>query len=256
MLRLSSPGFLALNWCSCPGGCTQRYYAPGILIPGFQLSDSGTYFIPDVTSIGAVRSYLSTWWRGRFLWDVDLLSRIVADTLPAEEDPEVFGLHSNGKISLRISEASYMVSSLLAMQPRTTTTGSGDTAISADDQVLSAIEGILKTVPASLRRGDAGYSTFVTVASSGATHSLGTVLLQEMDKYNVLLDTVVSTTHELRSAVKGLVVMSMELDVMYTSVLNNKVRLLWALVIVRRCNPPCFLQIRSLKRGPVLGIPP
>jgi hypothetical protein len=169
-----------------------------------------------------------------------------------EENPEVFGLHSNGKISLRISESSYMLASLLAMQPRAAASGSGDSSVSTDDQVLSAIEGVLKMVPTPLRRSDAGYSTFVTVASSGAMHSLGTVLLQEMDKYNVLVDAVVSTAHELRSAVKGLVVMSMELDVMYTAVLNNKVRAWRGVVLLGRGFPTkvvCVAQVPEAWSG-------
>lgn len=145
------------------------------------------------------------------------------DSLPADEAPAVFGLHANSMITLRMSEASYVTNSLIAMQPRMGTSDSASTGASTDDQVLLVLESVLHAVPAPLKRSDAGFGTFTPVAATGATHSLGTVLLQEMAKFNVLLETIVSTAHELSRAIKGLVVMSQELDSMYTAVLNNTV---------------------------------
>ena len=148
-----------------------------------------------------------------------------ADALPFDEEPEVFGLHSNARISLRLSEADYVVQSLITMQPRTgaSASSSSSAVTSNDDQVLNVIDSVLKAVPAPLRRSDAGYGTFTPVPPLHTTHSLGTVLLQEMDKFNVLLETVSATANELRNAIKGIVVMSQELDDMYTAILNNKV---------------------------------
>lgn len=60
--------------------------------------------------------------------------------------------------------------------------------------------------------------------------SLATVLDQEIVKFNRLLARMRSTLGELKKAIKGLVVMSADLDRMYTSFLNNQVPDLWSSV--------------------------
>jgi dynein heavy chain len=50
--------------------------------------------------------------------------------------------------------------------------------------------------------------------------SLSTVLLQELQKFNKLLNVMRASLEELQKAIKGLVVMSFELDSMYLSMLN------------------------------------
>jgi dynein heavy chain len=59
------------------------------------------------------------------------------------------------------------------------------------------------------------------------TDSLSIVLIQEIDRFNRLISVVGKTLHELQRAIKGEVVMSGELDAMYTSLLNNQVPKLW-----------------------------
>lgn len=153
-----------------------------------------------------------------------------------DEDPEVFGLHANGRISLLKSETDYILTSLQTMQPRSTVVSGGGgsaaggsgrdipaVASTSDEHVLGLLEEVITVMPALLKRSEAGPTTFAAVGSTHAVHSLGTVLLQEMEKFNLLLDTVTTTARELQHAIKGLVVMSQELDDMYTSIVNNKV---------------------------------
>lgn len=59
---------------------------------------------------------------------------------------------------------------------------------------------------------------------TGLISSLDTVLLQEMEKFNRLLLTMTSTLVELEKAIKGLVVMSLDLDKMYSAFMMNEVR--------------------------------
>jgi dynein heavy chain, axonemal len=57
--------------------------------------------------------------------------------------------------------------------------------------------------------------------------SLSTVLLQEVQKFNKLLNVMKASLEELQKAIKGLVVMSFELDSMYLSMLNQQVPQNW-----------------------------
>ncbi|RYG52936.1 hypothetical protein EON66_09295, partial [archaeon] len=57
--------------------------------------------------------------------------------------------------------------------------------------------------------------------------SLGTVLSHEMARFNKLLDAMTSSLADLQRAIRGEVLLSEELDRMYTSMLNNAVPANW-----------------------------
>lgn len=58
--------------------------------------------------------------------------------------------------------------------------------------------------------------------------SMNTVLVQEVFRYNKLLATIKSSLRDLLKALKGLVVMSQQLETMSEKVFNNQVPELWA----------------------------
>lgn len=61
----------------------------------------------------------------------------------------------------------------------------------------------------------------------GQQPSLTTVLIQEIDRYNISLHLVHDSLVNLRKAIKGLVVMSEELEEVFKSLLVNVVPKLW-----------------------------
>jgi dynein heavy chain len=67
--------------------------------------------------------------------------------------------------------------------------------------------------------------------------SLATVLLQEVARFNRLLTVIRSSLEELQKAIKGLVVMSSELDSMYLSMLNSQVPGNWERVAYPSLKP-------------------
>ena len=68
--------------------------------------------------------------------------------------------------------------------------------------------------------------------------SLSTVLSQEMERYNVVLEKMKTSLHELQRAIKGEVLMSDELDNMYMlPSTNNVVPENWALVAYPSLKP-------------------
>lgn len=57
----------------------------------------------------------------------------------------------------------------------------------------------------------------------GLLHCYSTVLLQEIQRYNYLLDCINNSLDSLTKAVKGVVLMSPQLDLMQSSLINNQV---------------------------------
>ena len=64
--------------------------------------------------------------------------------------------------------------------------------------------------------------------AKGQVKSLSTVLRQEIDRFNNLLRVLWKSLDNIKKAIKGLVVMSADLEKVYTSFLNNQVPAQWA----------------------------
>lgn len=65
--------------------------------------------------------------------------------------------------------------------------------------------------------------TITNTDDKGRLPSLSTVLSQEIERFNKLLDIIHNSLNDLRKAIKGLVVMSAELEGVYVSFMNNMV---------------------------------
>jgi len=81
-------------------------------------------------------------------------------------------------------------------------------------------------VPDPMDRKDAGDNVFALNAK-GELNSIQIVLLHEMGRFNKLLRVVSTSLADLGRAIKGLVVMSSELDAMFQSMLKNQVPKIW-----------------------------
>lgn len=73
---------------------------------------------------------------------------------------------------------------------------------------------------------DLAHSTIMKVDDKGRLPSLSTVLMQEIERFNKLLDVIHHSLSDLRKAIKGFVVMSAELEGVYTSFMNNTVKMI------------------------------
>lgn len=58
--------------------------------------------------------------------------------------------------------------------------------------------------------------------------SLNTVLVQELIRYNRLLKVIADSLHSLLKALKGLVVMTNDLEQMTNSLKSNKIPIIWS----------------------------
>jgi len=179
------------------------YYRPEVLDQDFSLSASGVYTTPpDASTLDEYIEFIHS--------------------LPQTDQPEVFGMHDNANITYQLHETNKILDIVLSIQPRMAASSSEDGHQSPDQIVANMASEIESKLPKPLNRSEAGLSTF-----SSSAGAFGVVLGQEIDRFNRLLSTIGSSLNELGRALQGLVVMSADLEVMYSKMLNNQVPSLW-----------------------------
>lgn len=135
--------------------------------------------------------------------------------LPLAPKPEIFGLHENADITCDQNESYDLFGTVLSLQPREQTKGGG---LSREDIIENTCLDIQKVCPPVF---DIVYvlQEYPTMYSE----SMNTVLTQECIRYNGLLTIMKISLRESLKALKGLVVMSNELEMLTISVFNNQV---------------------------------
>uniref|UniRef100_A0A3P8VN13 Dynein axonemal heavy chain 2 n=1 Tax=Cynoglossus semilaevis TaxID=244447 RepID=A0A3P8VN13_CYNSE len=176
------------------------YFCDAAVTQPFFLSSLTSYYIP---SDGAQSSYK------------DFIS-----TLPSTEHPEVFGQHPNADIASQIAETRTLFDTLLSLQPQVSSTTAAGRAPSREDKVLELLAEVRGKIPALI-----DYKMTQTLFQENPS-PLDVVLLQEIHRYNSLLDTILSLA-ELEKGIKGLVVMSPSLEETFHCIHEARVPPLW-----------------------------
>lgn len=142
-------------------------------------------------------------------------------TLPINDTPEIFGLHDNANISFANNETNNLLGSLLATGGGGggSTTGGG---LSRDAMIEEVASDILSRCPAPL---DLEY--VMTEHPVCYEESMNTVLIQEVIRFNQLLEVMHASLADVLKALKGLVVMSEDLEKLANSLFNNQVPDMW-----------------------------
>nr|XP_006813236.1 PREDICTED: dynein heavy chain 6, axonemal [Saccoglossus kowalevskii] len=182
----------------------KRFFAPNTLDEDYKYSDSGVYYCPEYDTIQEFRQYI--------------------EGLPIIDQPEIFGMHQNANIAFQTQETNALINTILDVQPRMATSGGGMTN---DDIVNELATSILEKFPEKLDIEEANQEMFKPDAK-GRANSLATVLIQEVERFNKLLRVIKTSLRTIIKAIKGLVVMSEQLESVYNSFLNNHVPDMWA----------------------------
>jgi len=166
----------------------------------YLLSELSEYYIPDD---GTLKGYKDT-----------------IKSFPPTDHPMAFGQHPNADISSQIDDSNIVLDVLLGLQPRVVTATDDD----AEDPVAQQARELLDQCPDKFNireiRG--------IMKSRSDPDPLKTVLFQELDRYNKLLDTVRRTLFAITQAVQGLVSVTAELEEVMDALGKFKVARPWS----------------------------
>ena len=172
---------------------------PGVMADDYPLAPGEAYLSPEAGDIASYRTSISK--------------------LPINPHPNVFGLHENADIACAQAETQELCDIMLSLQPKVSTGGGksrddivGDTAIALAERNFKVydLDAMAKTYPLNYYE------------------CMNTVLVQEAMRYNKLIAIYNRSLADLQKALKGLVVMSGDLEAMADALFSNAVPGLWA----------------------------
>jgi dynein heavy chain len=166
----------------------------------YKYSTSGIYHAPQAETVSDIVEYV----RG----------------LPLYPMPEAFGLHDNCNITCAQAEAEKLLEGMTKMVG---SGGSAEGGLSADDVMDQTAAGIQERLPG-LFPLDIVEENFPTLYEE----SMNTVVKQECLRYNKLLKEMTDSLQDFRKAIKGLIVMTLDLESVGKSMFINEVPELWS----------------------------
>ena len=177
---------------------------------------------------------------------VDSSSHLLPETFytfSSDAGPEVFGLHDNAEISCAIDEATALTTTAVMLQPRSSAAAATPPSATASAQ-STASSAVPAATASSVSTADAALAALAADIEGKLPppfdvdaiavrypvqyeESLNTVLQQECMRYNNLVAVVRRSLRDVQQALKGLVVMTSELEAQGQSMTQGKVPELW-----------------------------
>uniref|UniRef100_A0A8C8ZZR2 Dynein axonemal heavy chain 2 n=1 Tax=Prolemur simus TaxID=1328070 RepID=A0A8C8ZZR2_PROSS len=167
--------------------------------PSYRLSVLETYFIPKDGSLASYKEYISL--------------------LPGMDPPEAFGQHPNADVASQITEARTLFETLLSLQPQITPIRAGGQ--SREEKVLELAADVKQKIPEMIDYE--GTRKLLALDPS----PLNVVLLQEIQRYNKLMQTILFSLTDLEKGIQGLIVMSTSLEEIFNCIFDAHVPPLW-----------------------------
>ncbi|XP_006151956.1 dynein heavy chain 2, axonemal [Tupaia chinensis] len=167
--------------------------------PFYRLSVLETYYIPKDGGLASYKEYISM--------------------LPGMDPPEAFGQHPNADVASQITEARTLFETLLSLQPQITPTRAGGQ--SREEKVLELATDVKQKIPEMIDYE--GTRKLLALDPS----PLNVVLLQEIQRYNKLMETILSSLTDLEKGIQGLIVMSTSLEEIFNCIFDAHVPPLW-----------------------------
>uniref|UniRef100_A0A1I8PAD1 Dynein-1, subspecies f n=1 Tax=Stomoxys calcitrans TaxID=35570 RepID=A0A1I8PAD1_STOCA len=134
------------------------------------------------------------------------------DQLPLVNKPDVFGLHPNAEIGYYTQATRNIWNSLIELQPQT---GEASGGISRDEFIDNVAANILDKLPVAFETWRVKQQIQMSLTPTGV------VLLQELDRFNLLVIRIKKTLELLRKAIAGEIGMDNILDNIANSLFNG-----------------------------------
>uniref|UniRef100_A0A383W4S5 Dynein-1, subspecies f n=1 Tax=Tetradesmus obliquus TaxID=3088 RepID=A0A383W4S5_TETOB len=144
------------------------------------------------------------------------------EALPLVQSPEVFGLHANADISYYTSDTRTLWANLVDLQPRV---GAAAGAMSREEFVAGIVRDISAKIPEQ-------FDLPLLAKGLGVPSPTQVVLLQELARWNGVLEAMASSLQDLQRALSGEIGFSASLEELSTALYNGKLPPAWA-----RLNP-------------------
>ena len=185
----------------------KQFYNPQILTSDYKFDSEGIFYSIEVEdtqdSHAAYMDYI--------------------EKLPLAAAPSVFGMHENAKIASANNDTFSMFDICLSLQSSDTSGGAGGG--SREKLIEAAGKDIYTKIQ---QKGQFDIEEISMLYPVAYEESMNTVLIQECIRYNKLIEVMEITLPSLLKALKGLVVMSSELESIATSIALNQVPASWA----------------------------
>lgn len=182
----------------------KSFYRPELLDPGHKFDKEGIFYSLEPDEDRPHESYLE-----------------YIESLPLVAAPSVYGMHENASIASANAETFGMFDICLSLQASDGGGGGND----RDEMVGRFAKEIYAKISIKGEFDIEGISMLYPVVYE---ESMNTVLLQECIRYNNLINVMLRTLPELLKALKGLVVMSGELEAIGNALAMNAVPDEWA----------------------------
>eukprot|EP00826_Nyctotherus_ovalis_P040893 TRINITY_DN4065_c0_g1_i1.p1 TRINITY_DN4065_c0_g1~~TRINITY_DN4065_c0_g1_i1.p1 ORF type:complete len:1111 (+),score=398.51 TRINITY_DN4065_c0_g1_i1:32-3364(+) len=175
------------------------YYTEAIFDKDYKFSPSGIYYSPEPSS--ELRDY-----------------EAYVDTFPLNPAPEVYGFHDNADITKDIGETNLLLTSVMLTQ----SAASGGMEKTFEETMNEIAASILSDFPQpfDMQKAEEKYPVCYE-------ESMNTVLTQELNRFNILLDAISTSLADLQKALKGEVLLSQELEECMNSLFDMKVPEMW-----------------------------
>ncbi|KAJ3181585.1 Dynein heavy chain 7, axonemal [Gaertneriomyces sp. JEL0708] len=174
-------------------------YNSSIQKENYAFSPSGVFHIPSDTSYNGIVDHIKS--------------------LPLEARPEVFHLHDNADITKSQLDTDNFFKAIMLTQGRADAGGSKSTEEIASEMASD----MLNRLPSAFNPVEIGTKYPVSYMES-----MNTVLLQECIRYRALTEVVRESLINIQKAIKGLVVMSGDLEDLLRSMMVGSIPKLWA----------------------------
>lgn len=125
--------------------------------------------------------------------------------------PQAFGQHINAEISANIIDSYNLLDCIRYLQPQNSHDGKNIMA-SKEEKVLSSLNDIAENIPLTFEIDEVKNKFKLEVSP------LNVVLIQEIQRYNVLLEVMNESLNSLRNSLSGLSILSLEQESMVDNI--------------------------------------